>query len=659
MSVASRGYGIRSSCLSLYDSTCAFKSLLGVAVKAAVTRAATWQVELTQYNYELHHKPGDQNKADALSRHPDYHTENHANQHLIVLPLNRFVGMPPDLWKNPTLETYVGELEEPGDTILENDLDTRIKNSQDTHFSALLPWKDKYHLHLDHENYFYYNDALVVVEDNSLRKGVLHTFHTLPTAGHPGISKTLALIQPHYWWPDMKDFVTADIKGCATCQMNKINTHPTCPPLFPITPTSSLPFQTIAVDFITKLPLSHGYDTILTITDHDVSKASIFLPCQETINTEGVAKLYATNVFPHYGIPLKIISDRDTRFDSKFTTNLCKILGIRQNISSAYHPQTDGQLERTNQSLETYLQLYCDTQQHEWVTLLPLAQYVQNSWPSSTTKQVPFNTLIGYTPLAHQPMRTSNIPSTQERLEKIKASRSAALEALMKSQERQEGTNSKFASFSVGNKVWLEGTNLKRIEGTPKLSPRWYRPFRVAAKISHVAYQLDLPETWKIHNVFHASLLTPYRETPEHGPNFLDPPPNIIDDEPEWEIEQILKHRTFGRWKKKQYLVRWKGYSPAHDSWVNKDDMHADNLLRDFETQHPSIRVGTFRREWQPLLAPFYSHLPMSHNDVPIDISTPSPPPFLTIPNAPKRPTRQDPIGPMPGSPVETSAAIT
>jgi len=94
---------------------------------------------------------------------------------------------------------------------------------------------------------------------------------------------------------------------------------------------------------------------ILTITDHDVSKASIFLPCKETIDAEGVTKLYVTNIFLHYGIPLKIISDRDTRFDSKFTTNLCKILGIRQNISSAYHPQMDGQSEQTNQSLEMYL----------------------------------------------------------------------------------------------------------------------------------------------------------------------------------------------------------------------------------------------------------------------------------------------------------------
>jgi hypothetical protein len=160
----------------------------------------------------------------------------------------------------------------------------------------------------------------------------------------------------------MKDFVTAYVKGCVTCQMNKINTHPTQPPLFPITSSSNLPFQTIAVDFITKLPLSYGNNTILTITDHDVSKASIFLPCKETIDTVSIAELYATHVFPHYGIPLKIISDRDPRFDSAFTTDLCKLLGICQNISTL---QTDGQSERTNQSLKTYLRLYCDTQQHE------------------------------------------------------------------------------------------------------------------------------------------------------------------------------------------------------------------------------------------------------------------------------------------------------
>jgi hypothetical protein len=384
------------------------------------------------------------------------------------------------------------------------------------------------------------------VENNNFRRGILHHFHTLKTTRHPGITKTIQLIQLHYWWPHMKDFITAYIKGCASCQMNKVNTHPTQPPLFPIASSSNLPFQMITVDFITKLPLFYGNDTILTITDHDVSKASIFLPCKETINAVSIAKLYAMHVFPHYGIPLKVISNRDLHFDSAFTTDLCKLLGICQNISTTYHPQTDGQLKRTNHSLETYPRLYCDIQQHEWAKLLPIVQYVRNLWPSSTTKQVLFNTLVGYTPLAHQPTWNSSIPSLQQRLEKIRESRTAALEALQKSQKCHGQHPQKYKEFQIGDKVWLEGTNLKCIEGTPKLSPRWYGPFRVATRISHIAYHLNLSETWKIHNVFHASLLTPYKETPKHGPNFLEPPSGIIDDTLEWEVEMILKHHTFG-----------------------------------------------------------------------------------------------------------------
>src|SRR6266851_481514 len=126
----------------------------------------------------------------------------------------------------------------------------------------------------------------------------------------------------------MNNFITAYVKGCATCQMNKVNTHPTKLPLFPITPTSNLPFQTITVDFIMKLPQSQGFDTILTVTDHDISKVSIFILCQETIDSEGIIKLYASQVFPHYRIPLKIISDCDTQFDSAFTKELCRLLGI-------------------------------------------------------------------------------------------------------------------------------------------------------------------------------------------------------------------------------------------------------------------------------------------------------------------------------------------
>jgi hypothetical protein len=137
--------------------------------------------------------------------------------------------------------------------------------------------------------------------------------------------------------------------------------------------------------------------------------------------------------------------------------------------------------------------------------------------------------------------------------------------------------------FVIGSKVWLEATNLKLPSNlTLKLAPRWYGPFEVAAQISKVAYKLLLPSHWKIHNVFHASLLTPYRETDQHSPNFLEPPPDIIEGEPEWEVEKIIKERTFGCWKKKQYLVCWKGYSPSHDKWIPEEDLHAPDLLAEF-----------------------------------------------------------------------------
>jgi hypothetical protein len=141
---------------------------------------------------------------------------------------------------------------------------------------------------------------------------VTYLFHDSQTAGHPGIAKTMELIGQYYWWPGMQDFIMCYIQGCTTCQMSKVNTHPTKPNLSPITPVkNAMPFQTIALDFIVKLPESQGYDSILTITENDCSKAAIFIPCNKTIGAIGTAALYAQWVFPHYGVPQKVILDQD------------------------------------------------------------------------------------------------------------------------------------------------------------------------------------------------------------------------------------------------------------------------------------------------------------------------------------------------------------
>ena len=137
-------------------------------------------------------------------------------------------------------------------------------------------------------------------------------------------------------------------------------------------------------------------------------------------------------------------------------------------------------------------------------------------------------------------------------------------------------------TYQDGDLVWLEMCNLHLDQPTAKLSPKCHGPFKVTRVLSPITYQLELPPQWKVHDVFHIDLLTPYHETDIHGPNFTQPPPDLIDGEEEYEVEEILDSRQWGRRRKVQYLVKWKGYPSLDNQWVNWDDMHAEEALSDF-----------------------------------------------------------------------------
>jgi hypothetical protein len=141
--------------------------------------------------------------------------------------------------------------------------------------------------------------------------------------------------------------------------------------------------------------------------------------------------------------------------------------------------------------------------------------------------------------------------------------------------------------FNVDQEVWLEAKNLRLPYQTPKLAPKRHGPFRIIKQVSPVAYQLRLPNAWKIHDVFHASLLTPYRETLQHGPNYIKPPPELIEGEHEYEVEAIVNHRLYGKRKTLQYLLKWKGYPDADNTWEPAPQVHAPALIEEYHQRRP------------------------------------------------------------------------
>jgi hypothetical protein len=268
---------------------------------------------------------------------------------------------------------------------------------------------------------------------------------------------------------------------------------------------------------------------------------------------------------------------------------LFHILSITHNHSTAYHPQTDGQLEHANQKLEQYIQIFTDYYQKNWRQLLPLAQYTLNSWPNATTKKAPFELIMGHIPRMHQPTCTTSSPTLNDRLTSIFQARKDAADTLRKSQSLELPSN--FVPYCVGDRVWLEGQNLNTTHPSAKLAPRHYGPFLMTAAVSRTSHLLKLPASWRIHNVFHTSLLTPYKETTLNGNRYQEPVPDLIDGQPKWEVEQILGARK--QCNQLQYLVRWKGFSEAHDSWEPLAHINADQLIKEFYHANPQAICST------------------------------------------------------------------
>jgi len=349
------------------------------------------------------------------------------------------------------------------------------------------------------------------------------------------------------------------VEGCDVCQRYKNQSEVPAGKLMPnVIPEK--PWSHILADFITKLPLAQGYDAILVVYDH-FSKMAHFIATTEKTSVEGLAKLFQDHVWKLHGLPESIISDRGVQFVVGIMKELNNLLGIQTKLSTAYHPQTDGQMERINQELEQYLRVFIDHRQEQWPDWLGTAEFVYNNKVHTATKTSPFKANYGQDPkMGFEGKRKGKYKAAEKFIKRMRKIQKKAKAVLGKAQEEMK----KFANrkrreeeeYRVGDLVLLSTKDLKwqmkerRLE---KLTKHFVDPYKVKGIVSSNAIELELPKSIKIHPVVNVSRVRLYKRQVE-GQKKIPPKPVIIEGEKEFEVEKILNKRMIRGEKK--FLVR-------------------------------------------------------------------------------------------------------
>lgn len=586
-------------------------------------RQARWSQELGAFDYVIKHISGVKNqRADLLSRRHDYQDFAKTSNTKALLDSSKLIAA--SFESTSTLpeaeDSDIPNSDVPHDT--STDVED-IPNHQDgfTPSNTLLKgFKEAYqldpfakrsleylqkkdphpqqvalqHFSTNHHGLLLFKNLIYIPRDKRLQLRLLQQFHDAPVAGHFGFAKTFELLTRKFYWPNLRTILQDYISSCTTCNLNKPHRQKPYGLLQPL-PIPERPWDSISIDFIVKLPpsISKGnttaFDSILVVVDR-LTKMAHFEPCNESITASELAWLFLKVVFKHHGIPGHWISDRGAVFTSNFFREFSKLLHMDQHFSTAYHPQTDGQTERVNSILEQYLRMYTNYAQDNWTDLLHLAEFAYNNTVSSTTKETPFYANYGYHPRfevaeLETPQNNKN-PAATERITYLKDMQDYLKVHIQRAQDAQAQAFNRGVvapQFKVGHQVYLSRKNISTTRPSDKLDTKRLGPFQITKAIGKNAFQLALPATWNIHNVFHASLLS---KAPESSmrPLQLPPPPVLVLDQPEYEVESILDKKILRG--QEYFFVKWKGYPDNENTWEPKRNLqHSAQLLKDFTSQ--------------------------------------------------------------------------
>lgn len=547
-------------------------------------RQVRWAEFLGDFNYTILYRPGKNNgAADALSR-KDRPSEGGNSRGKIKMTL-----LDPKLFLNSITSATL----EPE----QNKLLQKIIQAlpQDTYFGSIIK-----NIHQDptsepkfslNKQILFYQGLICIPNLDDIKRTILEECHDSLSAGHFGIAKTYDMVSRNYYWPSMRAYVKDYVSGCDTCNRNKISHHKPYGLLQPLA-IPDTPWTSISVDFITQLPPSGRFSAICVFVDR-FTKMALFIPTTNQVNAEETAQLFITHVFCQFGLPSDVVSDRGATFTSKFTQAILKGLNIKQNLSSSFHPQTDGQTERVNSILEQYLRCYINYQQSDWSNYLPIAQFAYNNSKHSSTNTSPFYAIYGYHPRLSVTLPRTNKDRSpaEERLKNLHDLHNEMKFNIALAQEKHSQFYNKRVTpgpkYKINDMVWLSAKNIKSQRPTGKLDYKKLGPFKIIGLVGSRAYRLDLPLSMRIHPVFHINLLEPYHPDKIVGRQTKELPPVIVNGHQEYEVEYIVDSRIHRN--SLQYLVHWKGYTTMDRTWESvKNLSNSKKLIQKFHQENPS-----------------------------------------------------------------------
>ncbi len=602
------------------------------------SRQIRWAQELSRYDFAIEYRQGKSNPADPLSRIPEYEQDNGISERENYQLLNelketlrgfRAVGRTrfmsdcfrvlvtgshdvPDVRQQWTRIRAAVAAEDPaGDSTNDQSFDDMlVELTRDDDFARevleqLQASTANSLSGLDGQPYSYSNGRLFhdgkIYVPESLRDVILDRYHDGPLAGHFGAEKTQALIQRKYFWPRLATEVGEHVSSCSICAMTKSSRHK------PYGKLTSLPAPThkwkdLSLDFVTGLPPSkdwrgHSYDSILVIVDR-LTKMAHYIAVDKTLDAEQFAQVLIENLVRYHGLPDSIVTDRGSLFTSQFWSSLAYFLGVRRRLSTAFHPQTDGQTERQNSTMEQYLRAFVCWEQDDWVQWLSTAEFAYNNAKNSTTGMSPFEANLGYSPrmswdedIDPRSRSKAAVENAKHLFTLMGVCKDAILTA-QQSQAEYADKHRKSRDYKVGDSVWLN-TKYIRTKRNRKLEFKNFGPFLITDVVGLQSYRLQLPERWRIHNVFHVSLLE--KDSSKKG----EISPRLEDmefdegDIHEYVVAKIVDSKVFepseGKTGGLYYQVHWEGYPDSEDTWEPFEGVsHLRKLLGKFHENHPN-----------------------------------------------------------------------